>query len=318
MKILFLLLIVIPFSVFTQIWVKSNAVWYYKYTDRTTTLLFGYLKVEHVKDSTINGISCKVLVTTKFDFAEDQIGEVHLIGESIVDTNYTYANSDTVFYWKNNQFELLYDFSKTSGESWIINTSNSSSSACVNPSITYVNNAFAQNFSGNQLQVMELNSPNNSHWKMMGVCNSHFGNHSVNYLQYHFLFPVESSCDVTIPDESPLYDFICFKDDELTYSPDNGACGNILSLLENRKNEQFQIYPKPSTSGQISVKTTRSEEYVLEVMNLLGESVYSKKQFFAANTSSLIQLSIPSGMYVLNIISKEDKVIHSEKLSVLN
>lgn len=80
-----------------------GATWHYSYQTYNPNVI-SYLKIESIADSTINGIQCKKLKSTVADYLSQ--------------TNYyfMYSKNDSVFFFKNNAFHLLYDFGANKGD----------------------------------------------------------------------------------------------------------------------------------------------------------------------------------------------------------
>jgi hypothetical protein len=77
--------------------------WHYSYYPFIPTVIT-YLKIESVADTTINDVQCKKLKSTVADIFSE--------------TNYyyMYSKNDSVFFYKDNAFHLLYDFGANKGD----------------------------------------------------------------------------------------------------------------------------------------------------------------------------------------------------------
>lgn len=75
-----------------------GATWHYSYQTINPNLI-SFEKIESVSDTTINGILCKKLKANTSNEA-----------------NYVYSKNDSVFVYKGNSFNLLYDFGANKGE----------------------------------------------------------------------------------------------------------------------------------------------------------------------------------------------------------
>lgn len=317
MKYLILILVTLPIVTYGQIWVKPNATWYYKFTDVSSSLAFGYLKVSHTKDTLINNINCMTFSTTKYLYNEDQFGDVHLISETIIDSNYTYTTGDTVFYWKNNQFEILYNFSKNTGESWIVNSENTQIGDCDGFSTANVLTDDYTTISGNQYRLLDIYSPNTSYWRMRGTYNSRFGNQSTTDIQYNFLFPLAGSCFSDISDDTPKYHFYCFRDDELDYNPSGGLCGNIVSVSEIIKDfNNFQISPNPVIGNTIHIKSRITREGVVSIKNTVGNEIYKQEVILNKGSNDILLPNVVGGVYFVTINYIDDQHTYFKKIII--
>jgi hypothetical protein len=75
-----------------------GATWHYSYQTINPNLI-SFEKIESISDTTINGIACRKL---KSDTSNE--------------ANYVYSKNDSVFVYKGNSFNLLYDFGANTGE----------------------------------------------------------------------------------------------------------------------------------------------------------------------------------------------------------
>jgi hypothetical protein len=93
------------------VWAPQGATWYYSYGNFAVT---GYVRIKYVGDSIINGQSCKALEKKRywFDFILSKSDS------AVIDTTFTYLKNDSVFYYFNNQFYLLYDFNGQPSDVW--------------------------------------------------------------------------------------------------------------------------------------------------------------------------------------------------------
>lgn len=86
-------------------WAQDGNIWYY--TQRTINPdVIAYCTFESVTDTVINGISCKKIIETEY----------HEKGIAREIPHYMYSNGDSVFFFKEDEFHLLYDFSADKGD----------------------------------------------------------------------------------------------------------------------------------------------------------------------------------------------------------
>lgn len=81
-----------------QVFAPIGATWHYSYQTINPNVI-SFKKIESVSDTTINGILCKKL-------KENTSNQAY----------YVYSKNDSVFVYKENSFNLLYDFGANSGE----------------------------------------------------------------------------------------------------------------------------------------------------------------------------------------------------------
>lgn len=200
-----------------QLWVQPNATWHYDYW---TIGWEGFVKIQHIGDSVILGKSTMVFESKDYRFFTDEFGEMTFAGPFVMDTNYTFAHGDTVFYWQNDQFQKLFDFSKGQGENYLIGQTEGDF-LCVQESFTEVvgNGQDALGFG-----FISLFSPDTAELRLYGDFNRRFGGGE-------FIFPRKYICDPQIIVEYYNYTFKCFEDDGYFYNPSGEDCEYLLNTL---------------------------------------------------------------------------------------
>jgi Secretion system C-terminal sorting domain len=81
-------------------------------------------------------------------------------------------------------------------------------------------------------------------------------------------------------------------------------------------NDNITIYPNPNT-GQFTVQWSEvSDQWSVEIYNILGEKVYS--QFIANRSSSIVNLNQPNGVYLIRILDKDGNLVSQKKVVKTN
>lgn len=300
LTILLLTFFLSPISGSTQIWIQPNAVWHYDYW---TIGYEGFVKIQHIGDSLIQGKTTKILESKDYQFYSDQFGEIYFAGPYVIDTNYVYAEGDTVFYLQDNQFHKLFDFSKNVGESYLIGNTGGND-MCNTNSYTEV--------IGTSVDVLgydfiTLSSSDTSELRLFGDFNTRFGGGE-------FLLPRKFWCDPQIVVEYYNFTFKCFQDDGIFYNPSGEDCEYLLTHLglsdNNNENDKFLLFPNPVTD-QFSIK---SDQPVLAIFitDMNGRIL---KDYSSQDTNAFNVSEITAGMYFL-IIEKENGQILKQKFSI--
>lgn len=276
-----------------QIWVQPNAVWHYDYW---TIGSEGFVKIEHVGDSVIQNKSTMVLQSTWFDFQMNQFGTWFLSGINVGDTNYVYAEGDTVFYLQNNQFQKLFDFSKNVGESYTIGLTDGGE-ACNTNSTADVSNVGVDNLG---YQFLTLSSPPTSDLRIeYGNYNSRFGGGGFLFPQRYF------SCDSMVIIDFPIYTFKCFQDDGMFFNPSGEDCEYLLTHLgmEEINKWNLGLYPNPA-NDQLTVE---SDFNVLEMklIDTKGNLLWKDNQ---KNSKSIDVSFLNPGMYFLVLLGTDSEI----------
>lgn len=293
--LLFTILVISTNILFSQIWIKPNAVWHYNFSSINTG---GFIRINYVGDSIIENKTVQKLVAKKYEFATDQNNGTQLIDSSSFGKFYTYVNGDTVFQWVDNQFEIYLNFSTSTNDSWIIGRNGGQDQFCSEISTTKVVGQNTIQINNVNYPTLSLQSADSCSVKINGDFNSHFGNHSQTLSTYQFLFPTQSICNSQIPDDTYLYSFRCYQDDELTYNPSGEECEyELIHLrLDNYENEDITIYPNPTT-GTIYFNN-QFQLQIVEVIDLMGNNVLSKELEVGQNE---LRLNLIAGVYQINL-----------------
>lgn len=286
--------------VFSQNWVHSNPVWHYDYWGIGS---IGFVKIEQVGDSVILGKNSMILQTTWYNFQYDEFQVLHFMGPTIGDTNYVYSESDTVFYLQNGQFQKLFDFSKTAGETYSIGT-NTIGNLCSSTSYSLVTSTGTDELGYSYIQ---LDSPDTSFLELNGKYNTRFGGGM-------YLFPINKlTCDTNAITDLPQFSFKCFQDDDLFYNPSGVDCQYLLTHLSLMEMDfvDLTIAPNPADNF-IDIKTSTAIQ-TIQLLDVTGQIVIE----FEKITSAKIDVSnIKSGIYYLKIASNNGSK-RTRKISIL-
>ena len=89
-----------------------------------------------------------------------------------------------------------------------------------------------------------------------------------------------------------------------------------IGIIENSDNDfTINIYPNPSTSFiSVSIKPINKQicDYSIELYNLQGKKLYSEN--FNQNEFQLDMYHYPAGIYLLNLMTKENKILQNIKI----
>lgn len=286
LTILFVILSMSSFFGFSQIWVQPNAVWHYDYW---TIGWGGFVKIEHIGDSVIQGKSTMVIESKDYRFFSDQFGQVSSSGPYVMDTNYIYAEGDTVFYWQNNQFQKMLDFSKIIGESYFIGET-AGNNMCSDSSYTEV---IGTGTDALGFEFVELNSPDTSEIRLFGQYNTRFGGGQ-------FLFPRDFlTCDPQHIEDYYMFTFKCFQDDGMFYNPSGEDCEYLLTHLGITENElpKIRIYPNPA--DQTLSFDAKEKIESISIMDIKGRIILNENSI--ENNSVNIE-NLPNGIYLILLI----------------
>jgi hypothetical protein len=284
------------FKMFAQVWVNSNPVWHYNYS---TISEGGFIKIEQTGDTLIEGYSCQKLNGIKHAFfvtgPDGNIGH----SSSVFGNWYTRASNDTVYYWDEDHFNVLYDFSASAGDSWLIEDG-TEWLQCNDSSYTKVESVGTVNLNGEQaIQLILVDSVGGS-LGIQGPVNSHFG------AMDEFLFPTGRSCDSTIIVEWYIFDFCSFQDDSLSYNPSGEDCEYMLTHLGLAESGTFPFTVAPNPANDVLHVKLPNGKADYRIVTLAGQEMETGK--LTEQTSDLNISRLSEGMYILQLTGQNGEM----------
>lgn len=302
----------------SNIWVQNNAVWHYDFDNLNGA--FGFIKTMHVGDTMLYGHQAKIFSSTKYQFFMDQNQITHLSSITPLADQFTWNNNNQVYYLDDQQYELLYDFTKNPGESYNIVTFESPVDLCNPISTTTVVDTGSTIIGNTQYSTMVLNSSPTNLTRLNGPVNARFGNYNTNFSALSWLFPIKggylpglaSPCDSTLIIEWTYFKFRCFQDDSLTVNPTNEECEYQLThvgMTELNENG-YLLYPNPAANFVTLVSPFEQND--IQIFSISGSLVYSGQSLTKIQEMSL---NLPKGTYILKV-SSDDQLRYTEKLVI--
>ncbi len=295
------LLLIFIFSIFTfhsfsqtTPWINVGAVWYYSWWSPGYG---GNDKIEYTHDTVLLGHTCQILKTTTYVYGTTGPGgPIVLFNTYPGTTQYTYNNGDTVFYYVNDEFHVLYNFGAAPGDRWNLGQ-NLHVPDCYE-SVVKTDSTSTMLIGGNLHRVLYTSdSASTSSTGITGKIIEHIGG-------MDYLFPTGRNCQPGIIIEFPIYQFSCFSDALESYSVvAPGECANPyhVGITEQNKQASFTLYPNPAENN-ITITVANYYGLKLNIYNALGEMIFSeipKDATFDVDISTF-----NPGMYFISI---EDK-----------
>lgn len=298
-KVLIILSILfMSLGTYAQVWVNLGAIWHYDYSNLSTR---GYVLYIYQKDTTILNKPCQKIIKFTMDFYYDINGILHYSGETHYGSNYTYTSGDTVFYYRDNQFFVLYNFGASVGDRWIVSTTNENG-YCNDTSSVEVTETGTLLINGISFRYINLRPTPNSLVGLKGKYVERIGCISTGIDDLQTLFPSEYQCDsLPYEVEFPILQFRCFEDESVSlYTVAVEDCEALFDHvgMPQSDNIVFNCYPNP-TEGMVNINTTFTDHYTIELYTVLGTKI---QKFEVTPGTSTIDLSnLPHGVYFLEI-----------------
>jgi len=288
-KIILLIFVIAAFNSSAQTWAPTGATWYYSQTHYFSSLV-DYYRIESIGDTTINGISCRILQknTTTCD--------IRPIKEFMYDIN------NRVYFWDNDlqNFQMLYNFDAQPGDSWNIELGLSISDR--DTMHVTVDSIAIETINGFNKKILFLTCYSYSGWWNAAGGGPFKVIEGIGCTAKMFYWDF-GACDGNWA--GPIR---CYEDGVIGVVDfdTNLSCDTIYytGIEEYSSEFNFTIFPNPIES-EMFVQQTRDKFFpsTFKLINLVGENVLSGELNDEKNRIDLSAIS--SGTYFIRINSKD-------------
>lgn len=258
-----------------------GATWHYNYQTIDPHLI-SFEKIESVSDTTINGILCKKLVES-----------------TSAQEYYVYSNNDSVFVYKENSFNLLYDFGATAGDTITLGSYYTTQDGL--PLKMKIDSVATLLVSGRPRKVQFVTCGDGMMIEFGGQVIEGIGN--TNYL-----FPTL--------DFSPVGPLRCYQDTttSLFINPyynhlnwDKTDCEQFIvihSLPESETRNSISVFPNPASNSLNVAGIELNSDYC--IYDATGRKVLQG----VVNTSNTVDIQLlATGLYYIEIKGGEEKTV---------
>jgi len=291
----------IGISAYGQTWINPGAQWHFGYGGLATV---GFIKVNYTSDTLIMERNCQKLEQLQYIFSFNSITQQwYMLGTRKLAAEFTSLSGDTVFWYKNDTFHVLYNFGAQPGDSWDMGF-DTSRFKC-SKSIIHVDSVKSVELNGSTFRCLYLTSSYNASWYFQGWVCEKFGNMN------GYLFPMENVCDSTIIVEANDIRFACYEDSSFALLNLSGRdCEYFLKLISIPEREDKRIYVSPNpVQDKLLVYTyganTVSQVTIFDVQG---------KQMGIYTYSEIDLMEYKSGLYFVKIDFSNGEVIHQKIL----
>lgn len=243
-KLLIVFLISITSAAVTaQVWGHPGATWHYSYG------LFsgGLSTIEYTSDATILGYPSQQLNVVNQDIYPQPDGTT-VLGPSYNLTYFTRYSGDSVFWYAEGEFHLLYDFGASIGDSWALHETVTPMFSCDPTSVIEVTDTGTLTFNGMTLRYIDLNYVQGG-FGMSGRAVERIGMIDANNPEMGYLFPMNQNCDPNQIVDFNLYNFSCYQDNAFgLYNVTNQDCDYLVTTASldavdsNQHKEILKLY----------------------------------------------------------------------------
>ena len=306
MKKIIFLLIFIPVITQSQNWYPIGATWYYNYQDILPFPAHGYTKYTVVKDTVVDFKQSKLIKqeTVRYN------GTITWVDSVIVR-----ENSSKVYYYYNNSFQLMYDFTLNVGDTLGIDISGPD---CDSVSSLIIDSIKILNIDGIDLKVQFIKGIYyyDPTWGGQSDTLTYKIVERVGYSGEFFFNPICSAWE-TFGSNG----LRCYNDSNISYKGNqwdyfypypcdtliNGATG-IIEIPENEN--KVECFPNPS-SDFINIKTVSAIDNIA-VYDYCGKLLKNFQP--SSNDFTLNIKSYPQGIYIIIIIMGNNTLLKYFKI----
>ena len=288
-----------------QEWAPLGATWYYSFDGFGVE---GYVMIESTGDTVISGQTYRVLVKTQHSF--NYITSTYFHGE--IGREYTYAENDKVYVWRNNVVYILYDFGTQQGEEWEVPYTYEVDSICDTVGIVQCVFSDTATLNGFPVRIMLIAPAEESYWGFgeNGEVIEYIGNTSF------YLFPnITGECPIADLGEGG--EFRCYHDDIIGWytTVPQGECDYLVGVEELRvAGCGLQVYPNPCRDVlKIRYKMQdpgyslpAGQAVMIEIYNISGNKVLALEctaRRGGVHETGIDLSDLSSGIYFLRIES---------------
>jgi hypothetical protein len=247
-KILILVLITLNAGVFAQVFAPIGALWHYTQNNHFPPNGWTFKTIESIADTIINGLQCKKMLEIERNYDDTLYSNYQ----------YMYSENDSVFFFENGSFHLLYSFGAESGDTLTLDYFLTFDGS---PLTMIIDSTGMININGTEKRIQYITCGD-------GIM-VEFGNQVIEGIgSTYYMFPVYDGMV-----NGPLR---CYQDSVVglflsPFHPNYGwnykDCGEIITAInENVIIDCPIIYPNPS-NGRISIKNINLplEFFILDI-----------------------------------------------------
>jgi hypothetical protein len=293
-------------------WAPPGATWVYQAAAQTQQLHF---KIKYQKDTLFLGRTVKKMVITQFEYLGIYPTWVRS-SERFVKNEFMYVTNDSVYWYNNNQFQLLYLFSATVGSTWNIYKSNYR--ACQNIAAPDSNpitiRALNERTFGNrQFTVMLANAQ--PYWTIGTAIIKNIGS-----METLFSRTGDVNCNLLGGSLGLPADLFCYQDDLRGTIRIGGffECSSLITPTHDfpsmsNHSDGIYIIPNPS-SDKVFIKNDFNVDIKeVKIMDLMGQERISVKNY---DNQAIDIAHLPNAMYVVSFIGSDNKIYSTKLIKV--
>lgn len=281
-----------------QDWAPPGSTWHYSFNNFSVE---GYIEIKYIRDSLIFNKNCKVLEKIKYIY-DSVLGYYDTINLGL---EFTYLDSNKVYYYKYDTFFILYNFNAQPGDWWITASGSGSSplfGSCDSTGIVQVDSICTMVINSDTLRCLNVSRKDTSDWAFEWVSPVKIVE-KIGCLGY--MFPEPFYCVIDIYEGGPLR---CYEDSifGIYQTGISSSCDYIITStgeVENYSKDIF-LYPNPAKDYISIILPEEVQANSMVVYNSIGCEIYQSE---LNKNNSILNLSMLSaGLYNIKIITNNN------------
>jgi len=283
-------------TTYGQTWIDKGAEWHFGYGGMQDV---GFIKVKYTMDTLIEGRLCQKLEQFQYRFTVNPSHEWIFLGVLPLKQEYTYLSGDTVFYYKDNRFNVLYNFGAQPGDSWDLGI-DTNHWKC-SKSIIEVDSVKTIVINNITYRCIHVKPQLNASGYLKGWIIEKFGSFE------NYLFPIENVCDTNVIFEGVDIKFSCYKDTSFPLlNVTNKNCEYYFQLvsISELHTPEVSVSPNPVLDKLIISFNEKNPVLYVIVYDING------KQLGIYYSSTVNFKEYETGMYCMKIVLTNREIIH--------
>ena len=278
-------------------WAPLGATWHYEVRYPFSPVV-NCLAMEVIKDTIIDGITARFIEGKLYQFEKDTIPATDVYDQGNI---ILHQKGDSIYYYRENKFELLYDFSLEVGDTMDI----------VTPApydLNYVSDTMIQMVVDSVGEVVVGNDTLRKQvFRMLRKFDSNYGfggTHIEKIGNLYFLLPVDDLlCDVFCP--LPLR---CYQDSSLFYKQWEVDCDATYLMTSTQNNislPEIHLYPNPVFSGSSQFYIEGPDRFTWRLRDIHGRTLYYSTRESSGKETAALPSGLSPGLYLVEIRTGE-------------
>lgn len=278
----FLILLAIKIEIFAQVFAPVGAIWHYTQSNISPPEGWTYKTIESISDTMIEGILCNKMIEIERNY-DDTLSAMNI---------FIYSENDSVLFFENGAFHLLYDFGAEGGDTLILNyflTFDGTPLKMIIDSTNFIN------INGLEKKIQYITCGD-------GIM-VEFGNQIIEDIgSTYFMFPIyDGMVDGHLR---------CYQDSTVglylsSFHPNYGwnfkDCAEIITgIIESEITDDLIIFPNPS-SGKISIKNI-DLPVGFRITDIYGREI---KKGILTTSREILTDELSNGLYFIELLNEK-------------